>query len=93
MHEPAVVVDVARLVTYHPWYLVPLGELDQGRGQRCFLSARVMELHFDRESVAEDIAPLAERALSSLEIAVTETRCDRPGRRTGQHLQTFTSLS
>ena len=69
VHEPAVVVDVARLVTNHPRYLVPLGELDQRRGQRRFPPARVVELYFDREPVAEDIAPLAKRPLGSLEIA------------------------
>ena len=69
VHEPAVVVDVARLVTYHPRYFVSLGELDQRRSQRRFIPARVVELHFDCEPVAEDIAPLAKRPLSSLEIA------------------------
>jgi hypothetical protein len=86
VYEPAVVVDVARLVTDHPRYLVPLGELDQRRGERRLVAAGVVQLHFDREPVAEDIAPLAESALGALEIAGPEAGCDRPGRRTGQHL-------
>jgi hypothetical protein len=57
------------------------------------MAARVVELHFDRQPVAEDFAPPAERALSSLEIGGEETGCDRPACRTGQHLKSFTSLS
>jgi len=65
---------------------VPLGELDQRCGERRLVAARVVQLHFNREPVAEDIAPLAKRPLGSFEIAGAEARCDRPGRRTGQHL-------
>jgi hypothetical protein len=52
----------------------------------------VVQLHFDREPLAEDVAPPAECALSSPVIAGAETGCDRPGRRTGQHLQSFAPL-
>src|SRR5712671_7271225 len=51
-----------------------------------------MQLHFDREPVAERIAPPAERALRTLVVATAETGCDRSSRRTGQHLQSFTPL-
>ncbi len=92
VHEPAVVVDVAGLVTDHPRHPVPLSQLDQRGGERRFVAARVVQLHFDREPVAEDVAPLAECALRSPVIAGAETGCDRPGRRTRQHLQSFTPL-
>jgi len=92
VHEPAVVVDVPRLVTYHPWYLVPLRELDQRRSQRRFMPARVMKLYFDREPFAEDIAPLAEGALRSPEITRAQTGCDWPRCRTGQHLESLAPL-
>src|SRR5882762_2494321 len=51
-----------------------------------------MQLHLDRESVTEDFAPPAECALRASVVTVAETGCDRPGRRTGQHLQSFTPL-
>src|ERR1700704_6673454 len=51
-----------------------------------------MQLHFAREPVAERIAPPAERALRTFVVTTAETGCDRPGCRTGQHLQSFTPL-
>jgi hypothetical protein len=71
---------------------MPLGELDQCGGERGFVPAGVVQLHFNRESVAEDVAPPTERALRPSVITIAETGCDRPGRRTGQHLQSFASL-
>lgn len=78
VHEPAVVVDVARLVTYHPRHFVTLSKLDQRRSQRGFIPAGVMQLHFDREPVAEDFAPPAKRSLRASVVAGAETGCDRP---------------
>ena len=92
VNEPAVVVDVAGLVADHPRHPVPLGQLDQRGGERRLVAARVVQLHFDREPVAEDVAPLTELVLCSLVVVGAETGCDRPGRRTGQHLQSFTPL-
>src|ERR1700693_4684863 len=92
VHEPAVVVDVACLLTNHPRHFVAFGQLDQRGGERRLVAACVMQLHFDREPVTEDIAPPTERALRASVITSAETGCDRPGRRTGQHLQSFTPL-
>src|SRR4029077_13454669 len=92
VHEPAAVVDVACLLTNHPRHFVTLGQLDQRGGERRLVATRVMQLHFDRQPVTEDFAPPAERALRASVITSAETGCDRPGRRTGQHLQSFTPL-
>src|SRR6266480_3578986 len=48
VNEPAVVVDVARLLADYPRHPVSLGELDQRGGERGLVSTGVMQLHFDR---------------------------------------------
>ena len=71
---------------------MPLRQLDQRRGERRLVAARVVQLHFDGEPAGEDIAPLAESVLRTSIITGAKTGGDRPGRRTGQHLQSFTPL-
>ena len=92
MNEPAVVVDVARLLANDPGYAMSFCQLYERCRQRSLIAACMMQLYFDGEPFAESFPPLAEHALCSLEIIFAETGCDRPGRRTGQHLNSLTPL-
>ena len=51
-----------------------------------------MQLDFDRQPVAKDMTPAAEGVLGLLVVTIAQTGCDRPGRRTGQHLNSLTPL-
>ena len=48
VHEPAAVVDVSRILRRHPRHARLLGELDQLGGERGFVAAGVVQLHFYR---------------------------------------------
>jgi hypothetical protein len=60
VHEPPFVVHIARIVGGHPRHAFPFGKLDERAGQRRLGPPGMMELHFDREMLAEDGAPFRE---------------------------------
>jgi hypothetical protein len=64
-----------------------LRQLDQRSSKRRFRARGVMELYFDRQSLAECLTPQTECALSRSVISRAQTRSQRSGRRTGERLQ------
>ena len=87
VHEPAVVVDVARIVRDDPRHPASLGELDERAGERSFVAAGVVQLHFDGEPVAEHLAPFVEHAARVGAIAGADGGGDGPGGGSGERME------
>ena len=92
VNEAAVVVDVAWVVGDDPGDLASLGEIDEGASERAFGAARVMQLDFDGEPVAEDLAPFIEHAACVRAVAGADGGGDRSGGGSGERMQAGAQL-
>src|SRR6185503_16686507 len=86
--ETPSLVSVPRILRRHPRHAARLRELDQLRRQRGLVSARMMELDFDRETiVVEDLAPPVETITGIASRANQRRHLTR--RRTGERVQSL----
>ena len=82
--EPAAAVEITRIVGDDPGDTIAAGQLDQRRRQRSFVSARVMQLHFNGEPVSKDFTPAIQLVIRFDSAVAGEQGCEVARRRTSQ---------